>query len=213
VAGGPLPGAPDRELTDPVSVSCICPTFNRPHYHESLYQSFADQDHGPKDLWVLDNSPQSSPFFGQLTDERVHYVHRPGRTPHGAARNELLRMSQGQIIAHFDDDDLYSVSYLSSMLARLRQGDADLVKLSAWNELHPSGHRPRYDGRKRCEGDLWGWGFSYVYRRHVTSRVSFQSTDGRASESEDIVFLRALWAAEFRTQLVDDVDWATHRRT
>ncbi len=213
VAGGPLPNAPEeRVLTDPISVDCICPTFNRPDRHESLYQSFAYQQHEPKTLWVLDNSPQSSPFFQRLVDPGVHYVHQPGRTPHGAARNELLRMSSGQVVAHFDDDDERAGHYLSGMIAHLREQDADLVKLAIWDELHRDGRRTRFDGHQRHDDDLWGWGFSYVYRRHVTSRVSFQSCDGRGPNSEDIVFLRALQAAGFRTQLVDDgVDWTTHR--
>jgi glycosyltransferase involved in cell wall biosynthesis len=204
-AGGPLPNAPtDRTLTDPVSVDCICPTFDRHDHHGALYQSFARQTHQPKTLWVLDNSQKPSPFFSTLIDPRVHYVHQPGRVPHGAARNELLRMSSGQVVAHLDDDDRYGKDYLARQLAHLRSSDADLVKLSTWDEVFPDGRRSRLDGRKLHENDLWGWGFSYVYRRHVTSRVSFQSTDGTCGYSEDIVFLRALQAAGLKTQLVDD---------
>ena len=204
-AGGPLSNAPtDRALTDPVSVDCICPTFNRPNHHGALYRSFAEQDHEPRNLWVLDNSPQPSPFFKTLFDPRVHYVHQPGRTPHGAARNELLHMSSGQVVAHFDDDDRYASSYLTKQILRLRDSDADLVKLAAWDEVFPDGRRSRLDGRRLHENDLWGWGFSYVYRRHVTSRVSFQSVDGTGPNSEDIVFMRGLQAAGFKTQLVDD---------
>ena len=96
-------------------------------------------------------------------------------------------------------------------LARLRDDDADQVKLAAWDELHRDGRRGRFDGRQRHDDDLWGWGFSYVYRRYVTSRVSFQSVDGSGPRSEDIVLLRAIQAAGFKTQLVDGPDWVLHR--
>ena len=211
-AGGPLPGADAiRELSDPITIACICPTYNRPQYHKSLYETFVSQDYEHKQLLVHDSSDIPSPTFLHISDPRVRYVHTAGRVPHGASRNELLRMSRAQVIAHFDDDDWYAPHYLTTMLSRLRQEDADLIKLAIWNEVHEDGRRSQYNGFDAAQNDLWGWGFSYVYRRSVTQRVSFQSCAGYGPISEDYVFLRGLWDAGLVTALVrDGADWTLH---
>src|SRR5208282_2636555 len=137
--------------------------------------------HPERDMWVLDDSSEPSPFFCSLrdSDERVHYIHHNGRLSIGHKRNILIEHARGDLVAHFDDDDAYGPQYLSSMLVRLAQHtDADFVKLGRWNERREwNGHRWTYDGRSTSHANMWGYGFSYVYRRWVTSRVSFPHTN------------------------------------
>jgi glycosyltransferase involved in cell wall biosynthesis len=199
-----------RELPDPVTISVICPTFNRHGFHEALYRTFTSQDHPAKDLWVLDETSVPSPFFTALGDKdpSVHYLHAQ-RTSIGHARNTLIQSCSGSVVAHFDDDDVYAPHYLSSMLDQLRRADADLVKLASWNERNEkNGDRWRYEGHRRPQRDLWGWGFSYMYRRYVTTRVSFPTI----SHAEDYQFVQSLWAQGLRTHLVrDGADWVEKR--
>jgi glycosyltransferase involved in cell wall biosynthesis len=201
-----------RELLDPITVSVICPTRNRQKHHETLYRQFAQQEHPDKELWVIDDSPQASPFFMRTLQEdpRVHYEHA-ARISIGDARNRMIRAASGAVIAHFDDDDVYAPNYLASMLQRLRALDVDLVKLSIWTERNAlTGRVYRYDGHTKPEHDLWGWGFSYVYRRSVASRVSFPAI----SHAEDIAFVKKMWAAGMKTALVTDgADWVQKRYT
>jgi glycosyltransferase involved in cell wall biosynthesis len=200
------------------TVSVICPTFGRPERHKSLYDVFDSQDYPHKDLWLMDDSPEPSPFFAELgaRDRRVHYVHSSGRLTVGAKRNWLVNLSRGQVIAHFDDDDWYDPRYLASMVGALDEQKVDLVKLSVWRALcetdgsfwqwdtqNPSGHsfvvtpssapqEQKIDDETMAkmpadlrEKLLWGYGFSYVYRRALAMRCPFPSLDF----GEDIDFI------------------------
>ena len=207
-AGGGLPGCPvDRKLPEPVTISVICPTFGRHHFHEALYRSFENQTHEHKDLWVMDDSGPPSPFFTQLRDPRVHYMNlAPWRVTTGCKRNWLIEKSAGSVIAHFDDDDWYAPNYLSSMVDRLVLEDADFVKLAVWNERRQKdGHR--WTEHPHRHGDMWGFGFSYVFRRHVASRVHFPDI----YNGEDYAFVQALQRAGLRSALVrDGAHWVEH---
>jgi hypothetical protein len=100
----------------------------------------------------------------------------------------------------FDDDDYYSPAYVAAMLDRL--GTNDFIKLSGWF-LFDSVNRELYywdtetvftthyivgDGSPRTyaatptqpaaradwlDRNLWGYGFSYVFRRRIYDAASF----------------------------------------
>jgi hypothetical protein len=210
-AEGGLPGVTvGRELPDHITVSVICPTLHRQHLHEQIYQVFTSQTHEHKDLWVMEDSGAPSPFFTQLgdSDPRVHYVDlSPWRVTTGCKRNWMVERSTGSIIAHFDDDDWYAPNYLSSMVERLVREDADFVKLGTWNEKRTSdGHR--WQERPRDHGARWGYGFSYVYRRYVCTRVHTPDK----TKNEDIAFLEGVRRARMKAVLIEDgADWVEHR--
>ena len=191
-----------RELPTPVSVSVICPTYNRHDRHEGLYTAFQTQDHPDKDLWILDDSPTPSPFFVHKLhnkDPRVNYIHRPERLTIGDKRNRLIAASAGSVVAHFDDDDWYAPTYLSSMVGALVQTNADFVKCSIWKERREKdNHRRTMDARQNRHANLWGYGFSYMYRRFACTRASFP-----LNNNEDYAFLQALRAAGLKAELVD----------
>ena len=206
-AGGPVPGVfAERNLSEPVTVSVICPTLNRQHWHENLYKVFLSQDYVHKDLWILDDTHGRSPFYDQLADTQVHYVHQAGHMSTGSKRNRLIEMSHGSVIAHFDDDDWYLPNYLSSMVGRLVQEDADFVKLAAWNE-HRARDGSRWQARPPHHADLYGYGFTYVYRRYVATRISYPDR----TSGEDYPFACAVMAAGMKAHLVQDgAHWVEH---
>lgn len=158
-------------------MSVVTPTCARRHrFHEALYRCFAWQRHPAKELVVVDDPGPPSPFFAALKDARVRYVQAdaPGESV-GAKRNRALALARGDAVAHFDDDDLYLPGYLGDMLRRLDEGPADVVKLSAWFWYDLSSDvLARYDGV--ADGDhsrLYGYGFSYLYRRERALAVGF----------------------------------------
>jgi glycosyltransferase involved in cell wall biosynthesis len=189
-------------------VSVVCPTYGRPERHERLHRVFVSQSYEDKDLWILDDSPEPSPFFRSLHDSRVHYLHSAGRMKIGAKRNWLLACCRGDVIAHFDDDDWYAPEYLATMTGELLRRPLDFVKLSVWNALSElDGSFWQVDTRhiqakhvvvssdaapeqklltdaemasltqEVYDGNLWGYGFSYVYRRFVGERCPFLPVD------------------------------------
>ncbi len=207
-AGGSLGIAAQRALDATASVSVICPTRNRPERHPGLYDVFQQQDYPNADLWVLDDSAVPSSYLQHISarDMRVHYVHSTAPMTIGAARNAMLQRCLGSIVAHFDDDDWYAPNYLSSMVRQLVETDADLVKLAAWTDRDDcDGRHSVYDGHKQSDNDLWGWGFSYVYRRYVATRVSFpeEKVQGGGNVCEDYPFVLGLRAAGLKTVLVE----------
>lgn len=186
-----------------MKMSVICPTYNRPERHENLYNAFIHQTHPDKELLVIDDSPEESPFFSQLNDPRVIYRHLSTRSTIGHKRNLMADLANGEIIVHFDDDDYYAPTYLEKTL-QLIQG-ADLVKLSKWLAWQEVGGRlwewdTGYIGDKlynvsgtgeslffddlseenrrrlaqRLDSMLWGYGFSYVYRKTLWEEVPFE---------------------------------------
>mmetsp|Transcript_13366 Transcript_13366/g.33562 ORF Transcript_13366/g.33562 Transcript_13366/m.33562 type:complete len:515 (+) Transcript_13366:47-1591(+) len=129
-------------------ISVTCPTMNRRHvFHPLLYDCFTRQTHEPKELVVIDTGKKPSAFFvaRMAEDPRVVYrffpVRRPANSeseecddPHGDdvvhadknglwslgfKRNVACHLASGSVIAHMDDDDLYSSNYLSYMFEKM----------------------------------------------------------------------------------------------
>jgi hypothetical protein len=183
-------------------VSCICPTYGRAERHVDTYASFRRQTYPHKELLVLDDSPEPSPFFTRLVDWRVRYWHVPTRMSIGQKRNILIGRASGEIIAHQDDDDQYRKDYLTTMLARL--GSRDFCKLSVFN-IHneKDGSKWQWDTRRlggthtlinatlgtvcvampsnvaKSDAIGWGYGFSYVYRKKLWETTKFEDVNLR----------------------------------
>ena len=218
-------------------ISVLCPTYGRPERHEQLHRVFAHQTWPDKDLWILDDSPERSPFFEQLRDPRVRYLHSAGRMRIGDKRNWLLACCRGDVIAHFDDDDWYAKDYLTTMLGALQEQHLDFVKLSVWNALSEfdgsfwqadteklvakhfivSSDKPPEESRlsdadmaglsqETYDGNLWGYGFTYVYRRSVGERFPFLGVDF----GEDFEFVKRVRQAARIGHLANHADKVVH---
>ena len=82
---------------------------------------------------ILDDGPEPSAWFQQLSDPRIRYHHLDAAPLLvSAKRNWLCEQATAPVIAQFDDDDYYAPGYLATMLARLKETGADITKLSAW---------------------------------------------------------------------------------
>ena len=214
--------------------SWLTPTRDRPERLPKAYAVFKSQTYEPKNWVVLDESAEPSAFMLALGDPRVTYVHDPqpkGDVTHiGRARNRLVAMACGEIVAHGDDDDHYSPEYLSDMVARLRARKCDAVKLSAWRIYDeksgtvflwdttiasgpmfalsgtvaaiPVDLKPGEMDPGQADVNLYGYGFSLVARRSLLLEVPFPE-----SGTEDIFWvhkLRELGMSD-RLKLVDDL--------
>lgn len=186
--------------------SVITPTFNRESYLIRLYAYFKAQTYPDKELLIWDDSPEPSPFFSRLEDEEVWYIHQPQRITVGEKRNYLVERASGDYIAHFDDDDFYAPTYLETMARHL--AEHDFVKLGAWylySERHdfwgyfdaespsPVHYHLRNNGTIRRIEDyqtdlsmLWGYGFSFAYRREMMNSIGFEPLNN----GEDVNLVR-----------------------
>jgi glycosyltransferase involved in cell wall biosynthesis len=212
----------DNPVTVP-RVSVITPTWGRPDKHAQLLAVFDSQDWPNKELLVSDDSDTPSPTLSRLRRPDVRYVYSKTRMTIGAKRNALTSMASGDIIVAFDDDDVYAPSYLRTAVAWLQ--DSDFAKLSVWRirrehdgtewewdtgscggqcyAITGDGetHGPdQSDGNaEHCDSALWGYGFSYAYRRSVATSAPFADM----SLGEDYEWVCRVRQA-FRCKLVSD---------
>lgn len=131
----------------------------------------------------------------------------------GLKRNVAIELAAGEIIAHFDDDDLYAPGYLSWMHERLGNvlnKDKDpviseyiesklppaAVTLRAWHLLDLSDMTFGYMDvendplvpKDQRYGWLFGWGFSYMFTRSCWELTPVPDVEW----SEDISFYEEL---------------------
>eukprot|EP00927_Polykrikos_kofoidii_P059275 TRINITY_DN54479_c0_g1_i1.p1 TRINITY_DN54479_c0_g1~~TRINITY_DN54479_c0_g1_i1.p1 ORF type:complete len:513 (+),score=46.77 TRINITY_DN54479_c0_g1_i1:68-1540(+) len=191
----PLLPAPGPEV--PGRVSIVCPTTDeRAVFHMQLYACFCHQGWPDKQLVVIDTGSYPSPFLQQkaVEDRRVLYLHfcwDGASVPVGTKRNWAVQVASGEVIVHFDDDDLYAPCYVAAMVSGLTP-HFDAATLCNWRVCDVSTGvvglvDPRHDGSE--EKWVLGYGFSYVYRRRSALTNPFSD----AHFGEDYQFLRGLY--------------------
>jgi len=203
-------------------ISVICPTSDdRVLLHEQLYRVFATQRWLLKELVVVDTGRCPSPVMERHAREDARVVYRhfgdasAGSWSVGLKRNVAVFLASGDIIAHFDDDDLYAPTYLTTMIGAL--GDADAVMLSRWYvfeitsgtcavadpvsmdaaadlvaTMEPGAAKEEEKWNEEegaaSTNAIYGQGFSYVYRRQACEDHHFPDV----SLNEDGGFIEGL---------------------
>jgi O-antigen biosynthesis protein len=111
-------------------VSCIMPTKNRRNFVTQAIKYFIRQDYPNKELVIVDDGQDKVRDFVPQ-DDRIRYFETNNKgLSVGELRNMAVAESQGQIIAHWDDDDWYGDTRLSYQVKPLLRGDADLSGLN-----------------------------------------------------------------------------------
>ncbi len=122
---------------DLLSVSIIMPTNSRPEFVSNALEMIQRQDYQKlEEVIIVDDSPVSLrvpelvegvQFAGHL---RVVYITLPAPASIGAKRNTAVTQAVGDVIMHWDDDDLYGASRVAHQVAPLSAGGgADITLL------------------------------------------------------------------------------------
>ena len=106
-------------------VSCIMPTFNRRHYVPQAIAYFLRQDYPNRELLILDDGEEAVADLAPA-DPRIRYVRLSTRLLLGTKRNRACELAQGELIAHWDDDDWMAPHRLSRQVRALLAAGADL---------------------------------------------------------------------------------------
>ena len=167
-------------------VSCICPTYGRAHTLGESLDCFLQQTYHPRELFILNDAPVK---YREVQDARLHeayaspqrivYVGR-GCMVHvfneaqfqtlGHKYMRLMELAGGDIICHWDDDDLYLPGHIESRVERLRT--AQVVKPDL-------GYVLTYDGGTWRNRGIQGNVFEgqLAYAAEVIRRIPFQPGD------------------------------------
>lgn len=198
-------------------VSIITPTINRQALLPALWDCIRAQSFQDFEWLVHDGSAKRAPMFDAIDDPRISYMHVPGPMTIGAKRNALCAAAKGEIIVHFDDDDFYGRHYVERMASFMTDVNVDFVKLfgfflyhrprrifAYWDLekdfprhflLHPgSGHPCIPVKYHRPAAAQWGYGFSYVFYRHIWEAIRFPDQ----GHGEDQIFADKA-VAKFKT--------------
>lgn len=111
-------------------VTCLCPTFGRFSLLQDVVTCFLQQDYPNKRLLILNDAPvplRAEAEDVEIRNESVMYANL------GVKRQAMLQMAGTELVAHWDDDDLYLPWYLSrSIEALLRTGSDCVRSQGAW---------------------------------------------------------------------------------
>src|SRR6266851_4504972 len=111
-------------------VSCVMATRDRHDYVLQSVRYFERQDYPNRELIILDDG-EAGLSNAIPSSDRVRYVRIPRRASIGAKRNRGCELARGSIIAQWDDDDWYSPKRLSTQVAPLIAGEAEITALKA----------------------------------------------------------------------------------
>lgn len=90
-------------------VSVILPVYNRSRTLENSIRSVLNQSYRDLELIVVDDASTEDlrPIIDKIEDERLRYVRLPVNGGASVARNEGLKLAEGDFIAFQDSDDLW----------------------------------------------------------------------------------------------------------
>jgi glycosyltransferase involved in cell wall biosynthesis len=131
------PNAAPRPL-----VSIYIPTRGRRHLLERAVRSALRQSYMPLEVWVVvdGQDPESLSYLGSVDDDRLHVFARAESGGACAARNDAIRLAQGEWITGLDDDDELLPSHVETLV-------------QAWQE-HPGSFIATTSITKRRDGEM-----------------------------------------------------------
>ena len=155
-------------------VSCIMPTAGRRQFVPQAIRNFLAQDYAERELVILDDGADS---VADLVpgDSRIHHVRTNQMQTLGAKRNECIRVSRGELIMHWDDDDWsasHRISYQVETLLRERAELCGLRQMLFYNPTTSESWLYTYPANAR----LWLAGGSLLYTREFWQQRTLSPT-------------------------------------
>lgn len=126
--------------SDQPLISCVMPTYGRPAYVNEAVQMFLSQDYPHKELIILNDCAGQQYEFDHPEvcvfniDERYPTL--------GEKRNDVIELARGELIAVWDDDDVYLPWRLTFSLAEMLKYDTPFYRAAEFwaywggTELH-----------------------------------------------------------------------------
>lgn len=158
--------------SDPPVVTAIMPTRGRPLFAAGAVQMFLAQTWPNKQLVIVDDLDARS-FDSPPEGANVHYRLLEKRLTIGEKRNVAVAVGGGDILIHFDDDDIYSPDYIEHQVNHLLDSGLDVV---GYNEIdflnEETGERWNYRNPRPIGATLCYW--RRVWQEHPFSAKQVQ---------------------------------------
>lgn len=161
--------APIEVVNSSPLISCIMPTFNRHMFVPRAIAYFRRQTYANKELVIVDDGPVT---LADLipSDEQIRYIRLDKKATVGHKRNIAVQHSNGELIAHWDDDDWYAPGRLGFQVEAMLKHEARLCGLETGYFFDICGNRY--------------WSCSPA----LHARMFFANVNGRS-----IMYAKALW--------------------
>lgn len=166
-------------------ISSICAS-NRPHLIESVIKMWREQTYEDKELVIVQNEDQN-PF---PVPSDILSVITPGGTSLGMKLNEGIKVSHGELIHKWDDDDIYSPGFLSYGVSKL-VGKGDFC---VWTR-----NLIKFPNETRIIS-WWGIGGSSIFTHNLYTKCPYRD----APSSVDRYLVEDLSKAGFKVTGVSD---------
>lgn len=143
-------------------------------------ECFRRQTYQPRQLVIVDDMMDRS--FGDDVSQQpdVKYIQQPGRLSIGRKRNIACAYADGEIICHWDSDDISAPGRIADQVERLLASGAELTGYHTMIFMDGSGRRWLYRGRPP-----YAIGTSFMYWQKLWLRNPFPLLN----MSEDHAFL------------------------
>ena len=168
------------------------PTRDRPAFVVRAIEYFLRQDYARCELLIVDGG--SHPVRALVPDgARIRYIQVQRGTTIGAARNIACLAAEGEVIAHWDDDDWHAPDRVRYQVETLLGEGLDLCGMNPvifYDCLDHSAWRYEYPATER----FWVHGNGWCYRRSLWERTRFSDVD----VGEDTRFLWSLAGGRMR---------------
>ena len=110
-------------------VSCLMVTARRPALATRAIRCFQAQTYAHRELVIVDDDPDAAleRQVAALGDDRIRHVRlAPADASLGALRNVAVEHARGELLAQWDDDDLYDPERVEVQVAALESAAADI---------------------------------------------------------------------------------------
>ncbi|PQO43820.1 glycosyltransferase family 2 protein [Blastopirellula marina] len=107
-------------------VSCVMPTYGRPDFVDESIRMFLAQDYPNKELIILNDCADQ---HFECTSPNVRVINSEQRYPTlGEKRNAAIEAAKGEVIAVWDDDDVYLPWRISFSLAEMKRHKTEFYR-------------------------------------------------------------------------------------
>jgi O-antigen biosynthesis protein len=169
------------------AVSCLMPTFGRDTWLPAAVDGFLAQTFRDAELLIVSEDGLPAALARALASGRVRHLPCPAGLPLGTKRNLACEAARGQVLLHWDDDDLQAPDRIDRQHAALCKGDAAIhgSRVVLFREM-ATGRCWEY---RYAGADHWVCGATLAYKREYWRRHPFDARN----IGEDNAFV---WAAQ-----------------